>query len=281
MPPPPRGGWDCHVHLFGPPARYPTVLPRRYTPGLATPRDLAAMLERTGLDHAVIVQPTPYGDDHSCLIDGLTAMRGRCAGVASFEGRPQPDDALLHRLRDAGVRGLRAHLLRLETVEARDVQRNAAALARETGWHLELQIGAGQLGLVEEVTGVFAGTIVLDHMARVSLGDVPRLAAIPGTIVKLSGLYRQDDPAGALAVAAALLEAMPRRCLWGSDWPHTPPHPEAPGAPAPVPFRNVDIGAYRDAILVDVDETTCRAIFCDVPASLYGCASDEIMVGPS
>lgn len=233
------------------------------------------------MDHAVIVQPTPYGNDHACLIDGLTAMRGRCAGVASFEGRSQPDDALLQRLREAGVRGLRAHLLRREAVEARDVLRNAAALARDTGWHLELQLGAGQLGLVEEVAGVFTGPIVLDHLARVSLADVPRLAAIPGTFVKLSGLYRQDDPAGAPAVASALIGAMPGRCLWGSDWPHTPPHPEAPGAPAPVPFRDVDIGADRDSILGDVDETTCRAILCDLPKSLYGRATDEIGARPS
>lgn len=242
---------------------------RRYTPGLATPADLATMLDRMGMDHAVVVQPSPYGSDHSCLIDGLTAMAGRCVGVASFGPGARPDAALLRRLDAAGTRGLRAHLLLLGANEAGQVVREAAALAREMSWHLELQIGAGQLGLVEQAARLHPGAIVLDHMARVGRADIPRLAAIPAAHVKLSGLYRHDDPGEALAVARALIEAIPERCLWGSDWPHTPPHVGGPAARAPAPFRAADAGADLSAVLGAAGAATRRAMLRDTPAALY------------
>ena len=269
---PPPGAWDCHVHLFGPRERHPLAVPRRYTPGLARPEDLRATLDRMGVAHAVIVQASPYGDDHGCLLEGLDAMEGRCAGVASFTAGARPRDGLLGRLDAAGVRGLRVHLLRSDDAEARHALREGAALANGMGWHLELHVGAGQAPLVEAARA-FEGAIVLDHMARAAPADVPRLAAIPSVRVKLSGLDRHPDPAGAVPVARALLAAMPGRCLWGSDWPHTPPHPPGAAALEPAPFRAVDAGADLDAILREADAATRRAVLCDTPAALYADAA--------
>jgi predicted TIM-barrel fold metal-dependent hydrolase len=51
---------------------------------------------------------------------------------------------------------------------------------------------------------------------------------LPHVWIKLSAPYRvsanqlatRPDPAW----LAALLAVAPDRCVWGSDWPHTPPH---------------------------------------------------------
>jgi predicted TIM-barrel fold metal-dependent hydrolase len=88
--------------------------------------------------------------------------------------------------------------------------------------------------------------VVLDHLAYVS-GDRPddeqRLVDLLGTgrvWVKLSGFYRIDArggrlqtdvggaPSGVTALIGRLAAVAPDRLLWGSDWPHTPPHADDP-----------------------------------------------------
>ena len=266
----PPGAWDCHVHLFGPPHAYPLAAARRYTPGLATPADLSAALDRMGVDHAVLVQASPYGNDHSCLLDGLAATKGSCRGVASFRPGERPDARLLRRLRGAGVRGLRVHLLRSGLDAARHVLRDGAALAGEMGWHVELHATPDQIDLVEQEARRFAGVFVLDHMMYASEPEVPRLAAIPNVRVKIAGLYRQPNPAAAVATARALLALMPRRCLWGSDWPHTPPHPAMGVGSAPLPFRAADAGADFDTLFTEADAAALEAMLCKAPQSLFG-----------
>jgi len=53
------------------------------------------------------------------------------------------------------------------------------------------------------------------------------LAALPHVWIKLSAPYRcsQDDLATSPPSEwlKALVQAAPDRCVWGSDWPHTPP----------------------------------------------------------
>src|SRR5688572_30256129 len=62
----PPGGCDCHVHVFGDPARYPFWAGRSYTPEPATVEELRRLLQALHLDRVVIVQASVYGTDNSC-----------------------------------------------------------------------------------------------------------------------------------------------------------------------------------------------------------------------
>src|SRR5690606_29876224 len=78
----PAQACDCHVHVVGDSGRYPMVPNRPYTAGAATVPDLKRHLARIGFQRAVIVQPSFYGTDNSCLVDALDAMAGDARGVA-------------------------------------------------------------------------------------------------------------------------------------------------------------------------------------------------------
>lgn len=251
---------------------------------MASLGDLIAMLERTGFAHAVLVQPSPYGADHSCLLDTLAAMEGRCAGVASFPAHTAPDDQMLARLDAAGVRGLRVHTLHADPATAITAAKRDAAIARELGWHLEMQLALGQLDLVEAIASRTDIPIVLDHLARARPADLSRLHALlrgGGVFVKLSAVYRQPDRVGALRVARALLTDSPQCCLWGSDWPHTPLHStNAEAAERTATFRKIDIARDLDAVFGCCGEAALRMALCDVPAHLYGRQKSERRFSP-
>ena len=267
---PPSGSWDCHVHLFCDPAVHPLAASRRYTPGYVGPAELTAMLDRMGMRHAVVVQPSPYGDDHQCLLDGLDALSGRCVGVASFESGMFPADAKLARMDGAGVRALRVHTLRSGAEEAHARIACGMALAKEMNWHLEIHLAQSQLAVLPGWIENFHGRVVLDHMGRATQDDVDRLAALPQVWVKLSGFYRQINPENALTVARKFLTVMPHRCLWASDWPHTPSHPvDRAIAQRPIPFRNVDAAVDFDAIFSGQSDAVFRMVLCDNPAAVY------------
>src|SRR5262245_6975104 len=70
------GACDCHVHVIGPTSRVPLASPRSYTPMDAPLPVLEAMMTRVGLDRAIIVQPSIYGTDNSCLLDALSRLNG-------------------------------------------------------------------------------------------------------------------------------------------------------------------------------------------------------------
>ncbi len=78
---PPPNSCDCHVHVIGPKGRFPLPANRRYTPSDATAAELAAMLKRLGMARVVIVQPSFYGTDNACTLDGI-AQLGNARGIA-------------------------------------------------------------------------------------------------------------------------------------------------------------------------------------------------------
>jgi len=70
-----------------------------------------------------------------------------------------------------------------------------------------------------------------------------------------------------------LIQANPRRVVWGSDWPPTGRHASRPqqGTIPTIAFRDLD-----DSMLVDLlaeqagDPATFRRILVDNPGRLYG-----------
>lgn len=118
--------------------------------------------------------------------------------------------------------------------------------------------------------------IVLDHQAYVR-GDRPdeveRLLALLRTgrvWLKLSGFYRLVGDARGVdrllgALMARLFEDVPDRLLWGSGWPHTPPHSAGPSPR----FRHVDTGEQLRPLLGSADARTLERILVDNPRTLY------------
>jgi predicted TIM-barrel fold metal-dependent hydrolase len=74
---------------------------------------------------------------------------------------------------------------------------------------------------------------------------------------------------------AAILDVAAGRCVWGSDWPHTPPHEvprEAPHDGAKIlPYRALSYGGLVDHFAEAVGSAELvERILRDNPERLYG-----------
>src|SRR5579864_2211905 len=87
------GATDCHVHIIGPQAKYPMAANRPYTPPEATVAQLKAMHARLGIARTVLVQPSFYGTDNSCMLDAL-AQLGNSARAIAVIALNTPDQTL-------------------------------------------------------------------------------------------------------------------------------------------------------------------------------------------
>ena len=278
---PPPSSCDCHIHVFGPAARYPMVEGRRYTPLDALPDDAVSIMDTLGLERVVLVQPSTYGTDNRCMLDAMAALAGRARGVAVVSDNVK--DGELRALHDAGVRGVRLNFATLGRDDFAGIWRETVRMAervRPLGWHLQLFVGTHILEPVAAEIETLGVDVVFDHMANipVSLPDreltAVRLMLATGRCwVKLSGVYRVNgggaDYAPVAALARALTEANPDRVVWGSDWPHTPPHGDSTVGGA-MPFRSLDTGHLLDLLANWVpDEEQRTRILVDNPHRLY------------
>src|SRR5262249_17035385 len=104
----PPGSCDCHVHLFGPFARYPLDRVRLSTPDPPPPSDLFAMPAGAGRRRAVLVQQSAYGTDNRCLLDAMAEHPQRLRGVVVIDADAAEAD--LARMHVLGARGARLNL---------------------------------------------------------------------------------------------------------------------------------------------------------------------------
>src|SRR5579872_4018776 len=130
---------DSHIHIVGPPERYPQLPNRTYTAGLATLEQLERAAAPRKVRRFVIVQPSFYGADNSMLLEGLDALQGRGRGVAVIE----PGSLTLRELvalRERGVRGLRINLYSPLGAKTPLQERFGAiqSIARDLDWHIEV-----------------------------------------------------------------------------------------------------------------------------------------------
>ncbi|WP_415806324.1 amidohydrolase family protein [Bordetella muralis] len=280
----PPAACDCHVHVVGDPVRYPMVADRHYTPGPASMPDLKRHMSSLGITHAVIVQPSVYGTDNTCMLDGLRDLDGAGRGVAVLDD--SASDALLRDFHSSGVRGLR---LNLESTGSRDTRRmrdDLQAWAQRLaplGWHVQVYASLDVIAEVVPILQALPVPVVLDHFAGVPAGTAltdSRVQAILGLVasdaayVKLSAPYRIDASGTAVeavaGLAAAFIQANPDRMLWASDWPHTNREPgKSP----------LEISAYRQIgprrLAQDIhtwlsDEALRTRVLVENPARLYG-----------
>lgn len=224
--------WDCHVHVFGDPRKFPLDPSRIYTPGLADAEALRLFRAKHGIGRTVVVQPSVYGEDNSCLLDMLVYFGESVRGIVSLQ--PDVDRSVLLEYQAAGVRGVR---LNLETTAHKDdpgiAKRRLEQAARQIkglGWHLQIYTNLAVIASIGEVISSLPVPVVVDHfgLARAEhgldqrgFGELTDLVR-RGTYVKLSLADRlAQSPDGMRPFAKQLIDANPERVLWGSDWPHS------------------------------------------------------------
>jgi len=278
---------DSHMHVFGPPARYPGAPTRQYSPTEMPFAKYAAVAARLGLQRVVLVQPSAYGSDNRCLLDALRAAPAGKRAVVVIDS--SVTDAELDAMHALGVRGTRLNLLSPRIADAAAAERLLAPVAARIarlGWHIQIYADASIVAPIAGVIRKLAVPVVLDHMAGVrsehGVGD-PHFVALLRLLsdgrcwVKLSGadiVTRSNDATGMAAAAPfirALVGANPERLVWGTDWPHLVHHSGAMGdAAPPAGYRPVDEMALLDLLRDNVgDDATVRRILIDNPQRLY------------
>lgn len=269
---PPAGATDCHMHIFGPYGRYPLSPGRSYTPPEASVAAYRAMCEAIGIERTVIVQPSIYGTDNAVTLDAVEALgRDRARAVVVVdEGFDIP---ALRAMAERGACGVRFNAVSGNGTPLAQLEALGRRLA-ELGWHLQLYAHPAEMLELEPVLARLPCPLVIDHMGGVKAdqqgADHPAFQALlrllhGGAWAKLCG-YRSSaagTPYGDVAaMARAMIEAAPERCVWGTDWPHP-----SLASPEEVP----DDGVLMDALGDWAPEAAQRrAILVDNPARLYG-----------
>ncbi len=283
-------GTDCHVHIFGPRERHPQRPDRAYTPGVASIDALTSNAEPLGITHFVIVQPSVYGTDNSCLLDTLDALDGAARGVVVVDPKTTRT-ATLDDWSKRGARGLRINLYGDDKGAALRERFQALADIAPAGWHIEV---IAPMPILEEDADLLAGSrvpVVIDHYGLPGAVSVRLKPDTTGAFfnllrqrhvwMKLSAPYRAIEGPGSdphttmppVEWLRAYLQAAPERLIWGSDWPHTPPHEASRHGEAPDPFRPIDYGRLFGDFLMAVSEPRAlEAILAANPARLYGFA---------
>ena len=276
---------DCHVHVVGPCAKYPQLPERTYLAGVASVAALKTLGAARGIARFVVVQPSFYGADNSATLDALDELSGNGRGVAVIDPvATSPETlAMFHR---RGVRGLRINLYSPvkapggDTLEASFAA--TAAAAHMNQWHV--QVIAPLPGLLSnaDVLAKSPVTVVIDHYGLYGdkCPDSPEgrrlldLVRLPHVWMKLSAPYRHDrGPVNMVPDRewiAALLEAAPDRCVWGSDWPHPPHNDDQKGANLEAPYRTLSYTTLVDEFIAALPSADCAArVMGDNAVRLY------------
>jgi predicted TIM-barrel fold metal-dependent hydrolase len=259
---PPPGAADCHVHLFAPQRDYPFFPVREYTPPEAPVSALRHMLTTLGLQRAVIVQPSVYGQDNRATLDGSRALGADGRAVVVIDA--SVTDAQLEAMHADGARGVRVNL-RLPGGIGLDALHKVVRRIAPLGWHIQFFLDVSTFDAFDRIVDLGVPSIV-DHMGGMPAGkglDHPgfrrmvELLAKGKLWVKLSGSYRvtaEDVPyRDTIPMGRALVAANPEQLVWATDWPHTHFDKTMPndGALLDLLAEWAPDGAVRNRILAD------------------------------
>ena len=287
----PRGACDCHVHVFGDPAKFPFAEKRIYTPPQASVDELLGLQRDLHLDRVVVVQPSVYGTDNACTVDAVRRMGVRARGVAVIDKATSRQE--LEEMAAVGIRGVRLNLEtntagRFDPADAKAVIDATAEQTRGLNWHVQIYTRTSVIAALKDHLARMPFPVVIDHFGRgnpaqgptqpdfAALLDLVRSGAV---YVKISGAYRVSDNgpdfADVTPLAQALVAANPDRIVWGTDWPH-PNSDHGRGKPLTEispPFP-IDDGLLLNQLPKWVPEAAVRKkILVDNPARLYGFAA--------
>ncbi|MBS8224680.1 amidohydrolase family protein [Vannielia litorea] len=230
---PPAGTWDCQIHVFGDPEKYPVRSGAAYAPFAdATIETALKMHEAIGVAKGVIVQSTVHGTDHSILYDGLARAGGAYRGVAIVNDTIS--DKELERLHEAGVRGARFNFWKQLNI-APDPDEFLRSLERikPFGWHAKIHSAKDEWLDIKDLLTKIDIPVVIDHLGHpdLSLGsDQPAVRmlldllrnenwwVLVSNADRVSSMDRGYDDV--VPLIQTYLDHAPDRALWCTDWPH-------------------------------------------------------------
>ncbi|MDL9948148.1 amidohydrolase family protein [Gordonia sp. ABSL11-1] len=226
----PDRSWDTHAHVFGPPESFPQSPDRRYDAPTQDVDRYLAVLDALGIEYGVLVQPSVYGRDNSCLLHALDHAPARLVGVVDIDVHGETPGTLESMSR-RGVIGLR--VVWSHGRDPAELVDTAARLAH-LGWHLDLRVeGIDEIAVLAEVLTHLPVPVMIESMGSPRAGEstssrgftaLLELLTGPDRYVKLSHPYQIDPDGPPYAASAPYARALVRHCpdrvVWGSDWPH-------------------------------------------------------------
>lgn len=230
-PTPPQAGKvqrvDCHAHIM---VRDAKLVEGRHSEPKhdITAEDFLAMLDKHGISHGVLTQPSFYGTDNSLLLAALQRYPDRLRGTAIVA--PDIGDEGLDALYRAGMRGLRLNWLRRDTLPdaAGEPYQRLFARAREHRFHIELYVEGHKMAGILPAIRRGGAAVVVDHFGSpepdtgingAGFREVLKGVGAGDTWVKLSAPYRLGGRAPKPYAQELLNAGGPEQLLWGSDWP--------------------------------------------------------------
>ena len=263
----PPGANDAHCHVFGPGNVFPYAPNRRYTPDDAPKEMLRKLHDFLGISRAVIVQASCHGIDNRAMLDCIASDPKRYRGVAIVNGDFTDKD--YDELHAGGVRGVRFNFVKhLGGAPDMAVFDRVIDRIKGMGWHVVLHVDAPDVVPLSEMMVKLPLPFVIDHMGRVPsaaginqepLRKLIELSRLENCWIKVCGAERIDFPPydRAVPVARAIIEALPDRTMWGTDFPH------------PNASHEADEGELVDLLPQFGDPRALARVLVDNPARLY------------
>jgi predicted TIM-barrel fold metal-dependent hydrolase len=242
----PSNSWDSHMHVVDP-VNYALAKDARYVPKTHTVLDATNFESSVGLHNIVLVQPSIYGNDNTCMLDALRQLgpqRGRA--VVAFDPN-LISNSTIEEWHSIGVRGVRLNLhsvgRKLDSKQLKVLLHQYADMIRPLNWVLQLYVSMATVIELEEIVPGLGVRVCLDHFAVPALHDksspyqttrdpyllpgfkpLVKLLSQGSTFVKISAPYRisdETDYADLEPVGKELLRVASKRVVFATDWPHT------------------------------------------------------------
>ncbi|MFT4116188.1 amidohydrolase family protein [Bradyrhizobium sp.] len=276
---------DCHTHIHGDVDKFPFFPGRVYTPGPASPEEMAELHKALHVERVVIVTPSVYGTDNASTLFGMKARGPTARGVAVIDDNTT--EAELDAMHAQGFRGIRINLATggINDPAVGRARFTAAVERMKTrGWHVQLYTTLPMISAIRDLVLASPVPAVFDHFGGVEASrglqqpgfdDLIALVRSGKAYVKISGAYRSSarapDYQDVAPYARALIAANADRVVWGTDWPHPDSnHVEGRGPTDIAPFYPIDDGRLLNQLTAWAPESDVRRkILADNPARLY------------
>lgn len=237
----PKDAWDSHMHVID--DKYEFAANAVYKPSTHTLDDALIFESLVGIRNIVLVQPSIYGNDNSCLLAALETIGTRRArGVVAFDPETT-SQSQLQEWHEKGVRGVRLNISsngrKVELAELESLLRRYADAVRPLNWVVQVYIPMALIAPLESIVPSLNVRFCIDHLGHPSLKefgsiDPYELPGFPSLVrlvkgghvfVKLSAPYRLsqlDDQSNLEPVAKEIIRVGGKsRVVFATDWPHT------------------------------------------------------------
>lgn len=245
----------------------------------------------------VLVQPSCYGNDNTCMMEALQKLRERGEkqrGRAVITFDPETTTAAeLRAFHALGARGVRINFQSVgkTAVDAKSMRATLQKYADAVrplgpqGWVVQVYVSLPLVKLLEDIVPDLGVRVCIDHMGHPDLGraatasvsdpyDLEGFASLVSllkagsTYVKISGAYRFSQSSTDYEDVRNMTQEILRvagkdRAVFASDWPHTR-------------FDSLDITSWTEKVLDWCeDEAMVNAVFRDTAVNLWGVEEDE------